>query len=90
MGSPDGRAGQSVGCYADAQYALGSMYPIGRGVPQDHVEAYKWFTLAAARFPTSESKQRESVVRLRDAFAAKLPTAQIAEAQRLAREWKPE
>ena len=32
---------------ADAQYNLGLMYDIGRGVPQDYAQAVKWYRLAA-------------------------------------------
>lgn len=32
---------------ANAQYALGSMYANGKGVPQDDAEAMKWWRLAA-------------------------------------------
>jgi TPR repeat protein len=32
---------------ARAQYNLGSMYALGRGVPQNHAEAVKWTRLAA-------------------------------------------
>ncbi len=31
-----------------AMYALGSMYSVGHGVPQDLNEAFKWFTKAAS------------------------------------------
>jgi len=58
-------------------------------VPQDYVQAHKWFNLAAARFPGSEPKRREAAVENRDRIAAKMTPTQIAEAQRLAREWKP-
>ena len=34
---------------ADAQYNLGVMYLHGRGVPQDYVEAAKWYRKAAER-----------------------------------------
>jgi TPR repeat protein len=27
----------------------------GHGVPQDYVQAHKWFDLAAARFPASDT-----------------------------------
>ena len=37
----------------NAQIALGFTYALGRGVPQDYVMAYMWFTLAAARGHTS-------------------------------------
>jgi len=74
---------------ADAQFNLGVMYATGRGVPQDDVRAHMWYNLAAAGFPAAEAEPRNVVVAVRDAVAAKMTPAQIAEAQRLAREWKP-
>jgi len=74
---------------ASAQFALGLMYSTGHGVPQDYVLAHKWYNLAAARYPASESGKREWAAQRRDTIAAKMTAAQIAEAQRLAREWKP-
>ena len=74
---------------AAAQLNLGVRYDNGRGVPQDYVQAHMWFNLAAARFLASETENRETAVRNRDRVAAKMTVAQIAEAQRLAREWKP-
>jgi len=74
---------------ANAQNNLGVMYVNGQGVPQDYVQAHKWFNLAAARFPGSEPKRREAAVENRDRIAAKMTPQQIAEAQRLAREWQP-
>ena len=67
---------------ATAQFNLGLMYFNGQGVPQDNVQAHKWFNLAATQ---SHAKGIEG----RDTAAAKMTAAQIAEAQRLAREWKP-
>jgi TPR repeat protein len=75
--------------YATAQYNLGMMYKEGRGVPPDFVQAYFWLSLAASGFPTSEAKNRNSAIRNRDLLASRLSPAQLAEAQRLAREWKP-
>lgn len=71
-----------------AQYNLGVMCAEGRGVLQDQVHAHKWFNLAVARFPASHSMQRDSALKNRDIIAAKMAPAQIAEAERLAREWK--
>ena len=65
-----------------AQYSLGVMYRTGQGVLQDHVQAHKWFNLAGAR-------GMEGGRRNRDEVATKMTPAQIAEAQRLAHEWKP-
>ncbi len=72
---------------AEALSNLGYMYGHGRGVQQDYVLAHIWFTLAASRFPPG--KDRDKAVEGRDALAERMTPAQIAEAQRLAREWKP-
>jgi len=68
---------------------LGTMYDKGRGVAKDYVHAHKWYNLAAARCLASETENRDKAVRNRDRIAVKMTAAQIAEAQRLAREWKP-
>ena len=64
---------------AVAPYNLGVMYGKGQGVIQDHVRAYMWFNLAAA-------SGHGKAVKNRDIAANNLTTAQIAEAQKLARE----
>ena len=63
------------------------MYSKGQGVPQDYVQAHMWYNLAASRLPPG--KDRDDSVKNRDIAAEKMTPAQIAEAQRLAREWKP-
>jgi uncharacterized protein len=68
---------------ANTQASLGLMYVFGLGVPQDYVTAHMWFDLAAAR-------GNRDAVRDRDKIAAQMTPEQIAEAQKLAREWKPE
>ena len=67
---------------AHAQYNLGVLYDNGLGVPLDKVRAYVWFTLSAAQ-------GREGAATFRDLIARRMTPAQIAEAQKLAREWKP-
>jgi hypothetical protein len=52
------------------------------GVPQDDVLSHMWFSLAA-------SQGYDLAATERDKLAAKMTPHQIAEAQRLAREWKP-
>ena len=74
---------------ATAQFNLAWMYDEGRGVPQDYAVAHKWLSLAASRFPASEVELRDKAVKAREAIARQMTPAQIAEAQRLAREWKP-
>jgi len=64
---------------ADAKDSLGRTYARGDGVPQDFIQAYKWFNLAAAQDPTYAVK--------RDSMARDMTKAQIAEGQRLSKEW---
>ena len=70
-----------------AQLNLGWMYEVGLGVPQDHVQAHRWSNIAVAN--TTNIEDRDRAVRDRDRIAQKMSTHQIAEAQKLAREWKP-
>ena len=74
---------------ATAQTLLGMMSGTGKGVPQDFVQAHKWLSLAAMRFPAPDNEDREKAVNARDQLAALMTPAQIAEAEQLAREWKP-
>jgi len=74
----------------DALNNLGIMYDNGHGVPKDYVQARKLYDLAAARFPASEAEARASAIKNRDGLTVEMTRAQIAEAQRLAREWKPQ
>jgi TPR repeat protein len=75
--------------YAPAQNNIGLMYENGQGVPQDYVQAHMWFDLAASRFPAVDAEDRDKAVKNRDLMAAKMTPEQIAEAQKLAHEWKP-
>ena len=72
-----------------AQLNLGLMYADGLGVPQDHVLAHMWINLATSRYPASEKEKQEGAAKIRDLAASMMTPAQIAEAERLAREWKP-
>lgn len=65
-----------------AQRRLGQMYERGEGVQQDYVKAYMWYSLGSANGV-------EAGARLRDALAKRMEPDQIAEAQKLVREWKP-
>jgi TPR repeat protein len=64
-----------------AQSNLGAMYASGQGVKQDFVLAHMWLSLAAANGDKAS-------IPYRDLTAKKLNTAQIAEAQKLARAWR--
>jgi len=70
-----------------AQGALGECYQSGDGVPQDYVEAYKWFNLSAAQDDLLSPKgiaaqERNSITRL-------MTPEQIAEGQRRAAAFVP-
>ena len=64
----------------DALFELGMLYATGRDVAADLVVAHKWFNLAAARGNSSALAHRVELAR-------EMSTEQVAEAQRLAREW---
>ena len=65
---------------AEAQNSLGLMYHKGEGVLQDYVQAHKWWNIAAAN-------GYEDARINRDLIGKEMTPEQIAEAQRLAREW---
>jgi len=64
----------------DALYNLGLAYSTGQGVDVDFVAAHKWFNLAAIKGSEIAKSWRAQISR-------EMNTGQIAEAQRLAREW---
>ena len=72
---------------AEAQYNLGLMYRNGLGVPQDYVQAHMWYNLAASRL--SPGGDRDRAAKNRGIVAIWMTPAQISEAKKLAREWKP-
>lgn len=63
------------------QNNLGRMYEAGRAVPRDLVQAHMWFSLAAMQ-------GNDEAIKNRDRIAAVMRSAQIAEATRLADEWR--
>ena len=63
------------------------MYHNGEGVPQDYVQAFMWYNLAASRF--SPGEDRDQAAEYRDIIAKWMTPAQISKAQKLAREWRP-
>jgi TPR repeat protein len=68
--------------HAGAQSMLGLLYVQGQGVPQNYAMAHMWFNLASAAGEELASTNR-------DRIASKMTASQIAEAQKLAAEWKP-
>jgi TPR repeat protein len=74
---------------ATAQYNLAVMYDTGRGVLQDYVLAHKWYNLAASHYATWEADVGASAARSRDRLTTRMTPTQVAEAQKMAREWAP-
>jgi TPR repeat protein len=79
-----------------ALFSIGELYLEGAGVPHDYVLAHMWFNLSAARSSQHPRPSwwpshalHEDAARNRDLVAKRMTAAQIAEAQKLAREWKP-
>ena len=66
--------------YALAQSSLGFMNYNGEGVLKDYVKAYAWFNVASANGSDGGTKGR-------DLIAKEMTPEQIAEAQKLSREW---
>ena len=64
----------------DMLFELGMMYSVGRDVPVDLISAHKWFNLAAV-------KGNAEAIRLRREIANQMSDAEIAVAQRAARDW---
>jgi TPR repeat protein len=65
---------------AEQFFELGMMYSTGRLGPTDLVSAHKWFNIAALSGVAD-------AIRLRREIAAEMSEAEIAAAQRAAREW---
>jgi TPR repeat protein len=76
--------------YARAQNDIGFMLGFGEGIPpQDNIEAYKWLTLAINGYT---AKNQDRLIQARkdlDALAKRMNPAQISEAERRARAFKP-
>ncbi len=68
--------------HSSAQNNLGIKYHKGQGVTQDYVQAHMWYNLAAAQGRKFARGDRDNLAEL-------MTPSQIAEAQKLAREWKP-
>jgi hypothetical protein len=71
--------------FPPAQNTLGLCYSKGRGVPKDYVEAYKWFNLAEAKGGDLTDEARINLA----AVERFMKPEEVAEAQRLAQEFKP-
>ena len=69
--------------HVGGQLNTGVAHALGTGVLQDAVMAHMWFNLAAAKGNERARENRVKIVR-------RMSREQVAEAQRLARNWKPD
>ncbi len=69
----------------DSQWFLGTMYALGSGyVPQDPIEALKWFEIVAS----CAVQDRAMAIEGRDQYLAEMTESQIEEARQRARAWR--
>ena len=80
MNSADVAAMGAQAVTADVFFQMGLDRSIGRNGDVDMIAAHMWFNLAAARGNGDAARRRQEV-------AAEMSAAEIAEAQRQAREW---
>jgi uncharacterized protein len=66
--------------YVDAYFSLGEIYALGRGTQSDRSLAYHWYTMAAY---AGHARAKE----IKDRYAPKLSTEQMAEANRITKAW---
>ena len=78
---PIARPRTARGDSAEQLFELGIMYSSGRSGPTDLVAAHKWFNLAAMQGNTEAARHRHEI-------AFEMSAAEIAAAQRAAREWR--
>jgi len=71
--------------HSQAQFCLGQLYRDTNGVPQNYLEAHKWFNLAAV----ADTEFAEAAKEFREELEKKLTPELIVEAQRRAAEFKP-
>jgi V8-like Glu-specific endopeptidase len=75
--------------YPAAQFNLGIAYANGWGVPRDLINAYMWVNLSVMRGIQNPAAAITAAKSLKTIAQEKMTPAQIAEAQKLARDWKP-
>ena len=76
--------------YARAQNDIGFMLGFGEGIPpQDDIEAYKWLSLAITGYTAKNQDRLDQARKDLATLAKRMNPAQITEAERRARAFKP-
>jgi hypothetical protein len=73
--------------HSPSQFNLGLAYIYGQGVPQSYSLAYMWVSISAS---SGEFGDYSQTAEIRDDIAQKMTPQQVADAQRLAADWKPQ
>ena len=77
--------------YARAQNDIGFMLGFGEGIPpQDDIEAYKWLSLAIAGYTSKNQDRLVQAGKDLAALAKRMNPAQITEAERRVRSFRPQ
>jgi hypothetical protein len=63
------------------------MYANGKGLPADNVAAHMWANIAEPKLRPGE--ERDKAIEIRTLVEGRMTPEQIAEARRMAREWRP-
>ena len=75
--------------YARAQNDIGFMLGFEGSPPHDDIEAYKWIALAVKGYTAKNQDRLDQARKDLATLAARMTPAQIAEAERRAKAWKP-
>jgi uncharacterized protein len=76
--------------YARAQNDIGFMYGFGEGVPpKDNVQAFKWLSLAVRNYTAKNQERLDQATKDLAAVRAHMTPAQIADAERQIRDFRP-
>lgn len=76
--------------YARAQNDIGFMLAFGEGVPpRDDVEAYKWLTLAIARYTAKNQDRLDQAIKDKATLAKRMTKAQVSDAEARVKAFKP-
>jgi uncharacterized protein len=67
---------------------VGGIYYVGLGVLQNYVQAHMWLNLTASNPDLAKEERSQAIRDLVDTTSMMTPS-QIAEAQKVASEWKP-
>ena len=72
-----------------AQFSVADHYANGKVVERDNVQAFKWYSLSELQWSDADQFFPDAIQYLKNELRQKMTLPEIAEAERLAAEWKP-